>query len=111
MHSLPRDQEEIINDILREFKLNYVLMSGDKKIRDAGTIDLDFNMGNDVITIPAYDDDEEHNIEIARAQAEARRKNKDYKKSQKYKKYKNPTRAMKKQELQKIIREEEEWEI
>ena len=58
LHSLPRDKEEIANNMLRQWKLNYIPMSGDEgtaisyDIENAGTIDLE--LGDDFIEIPVY---------------------------------------------------------
>ena len=123
LHSLPRDQEEVINNMLREFKLNCVMMTGDGQIQEAKSISFDF--GEDVLVIPLYDNDERYNPEIAKQQAEERRreteearqrdeerrKTPEYKKQKKYERHKNPTRAMKKRELQQMIEEEDEWEL
>ena len=119
IHSLPRDQEEIVNDMLREFKLNCVIMTGEGKIQQAQSISVDF--GSDVLVIPLYDNTPKYNPEVAKEQARERarrrleevaeiKRSREYKQDQKYERYKNPTRAMNKQDLQKRIREEEEWE-
>ena len=111
LHSLPRNQEEIINNMLREFKLNCVMMTGDGQVQEAQSIS--FNFGEDVLVIPLYDNDERHNPEVARQQAEKREKakhTKEYKKKKKYERLQNPTRAMKKRELQRMIEEEEDWD-
>ena len=111
LHSLPRNQEEIINNMLREFKLNCIMMTGDGQVQEAQSIS--FNFGEDVLVIPLYDNDERHNPEVARQQAEEREKakhTKEYKKKKKYERLQNPTRAMKKRELQKMIEEEEDWD-
>ena len=111
LHSLPRNQEEIINNMLREFKLNCVMMTGDGQVQEAQSIS--FNFGEDVLVIPLYDNDERHNPEVARQQAEERERakhTKDYKKKKKYERLQNPTRAMKKRELQRMIEEEEDWD-
>ena len=111
LHSLPRNQEEIINNMLREFKLNCVMMTGDGQVQEAQSIS--FNFGEDVLVIPLYDNDERHNPEVARQQAEERKRakhTKEYKKKKKYERLQNPTRAMKKRELQKMIEEEEDWD-
>lgn len=111
LHSLPRNQEEIINNMLREFKLNCVMMTGDGQVQEAQSIS--FNFGEDVLVIPLYDNDERHNPEIARRQAEERERakhTKEYKKKKKYERLQNPTRAMKKRELQRMIEEEEDWD-
>lgn len=109
LHSLPRNQEEIINNMLREFKLNCVMMTGDGQVQEAQSIS--FNFGEDVLVIPLYDNDEKHNPEVARQQAEEKEKakhTKEYKKKKKYERLQNPTRAMKKRELQRMIEEEED---
>ena len=111
LHSLPRNQEEIINNMLREFKLNCVMMTGDGQVQEAQSIS--FNFGEDVLVIPLYDNDERYNPEVARQQAEEREKakhTKEYKKKKKYERLQNPTRAMKKRELQRMIEEEEDWD-
>ena len=111
LHSLPRNQEEIINNMLREFKLNCVMMTGDGQVQEAQSIS--FNFGEDVLVIPLYDNNERHNLEVARQQAEEREKakhTKEYKKKKKYERLQNPTRAMKKRELQRMIEEEEDWD-
>ena len=111
LHSLPRNQEEIINNMLREFKLNCVMMTGDGQVQEAQSIS--FNFGEDVLVIPLYDNDERHNPEVARQQAEERenaKHTKEYKKKKKYERLQNPTRAMKKRELQRMIEEEEDWD-
>ena len=111
LHSLPRNQEEIINNMLREFKLNCIMMTGDGQVQEAQSIS--FNFGEDVLVIPLYDNDERHNPEVARQQAEERERakhTKEYKKKKKYERLQNPTRAMKKRELQKMIEEEEDWD-
>ena len=111
LHSLPRNQEEIINNMLREFKLSCVMMTGDGQVQEAQSIS--FNFGEDVLVIPLYDNDERHNPEVARQQAEEREKakhTKEYKKKKKYERLQNPTRAMKKRELQRMIEEEEDWD-
>ena len=111
LHSLPRNQEEIINNMLREFKLNCVMMTGDGQVQEAQSIS--FNFGEDVLVIPLYDNDERHNPEVARQEAEERERakhTKEYKKKKKYERLQNPTRAMKKRELQRMIEEEEDWD-
>ena len=111
LHSLPRNQEEIINNMLREFKLNCVMMTGDGQVQEEQSIS--FNFGEDVLVIPLYDNDERYNPEVARQQAEEREKakhTKEYKKKKKYERLQNPTRAMKKRELQRMIEEEEDWD-
>lgn len=120
MHSLPREQEEVINNMLREFKMNCVMMTGDGQIQQAQSISIDF--GDDVLIIPLEDNTPECNPEIAKQQARERalrrqeeideiKRSKEYKQSKKYDRLKNPTRAMKKRDLQKRIEEEEGWEI
>ena len=85
MHSLPRDEEEIANNIIREWKMNFVIMNGKGEVLGSGTLEPDFT---DCITIPVYDNDEISN--------------------KKYREHKHPSRAKKKQELRRIIEEYEE---
>jgi hypothetical protein len=49
LHSLPRREEEKINNMLREWKLNYVTINGE----ETGSVDLE--LGEDYIVIPVYD--------------------------------------------------------
>jgi hypothetical protein len=114
LHSLPRKQEEVINNMLREWKLNCVTMTGDGQIQDITSID--FDLGDDMLVIPLENNNERYNPEIARQQEEMRKQREaekhtaEYKKQKKLERQKNPTRAMKKRELQKMIDEEEEWD-
>lgn len=120
LHSLPREQEEVINDMLRDFKLNCLMMTGNGEVQQAQSIS--FNFGEDVLVIPLHDNTPECNPEIAKEQAIERarirqeevdeiKRSKEYKQAKKYERHKNPTRAMKKRDLQKRIKEEEDWEI
>ena len=90
-HSLDREDEEIVNNMLREFKVNFIMMQGDGKVLDSGSIEPE--PAQEYIVIPVYNNTPEQ---------EAERK-----KRLKAKRLKNPSRAMKKQELRKIIEEEE----
>jgi hypothetical protein len=52
LHSLPRREEEKINNMLREWKLNYVTINGE----ETGSVDLEnVEIAEDVIIIPVYD--------------------------------------------------------
>ena len=85
LHSLPRNEEEIINDMIREYKLTGgVLVPTEEgmEVQQPIQIDLDFNM-EDCITIPVYDNTKE-----------------DYEKRKKF------NRAKVKRETQKFIEEE-----
>lgn len=100
IHSLPRDEEELINNRIREFKINCGVIK-DGVVENPQAITIDFNnLGDDVLTVPVYDGGKEE-YEI--------RKTEERKKREKYQRLKNPTRAMKKRELQDMI--DEEWEI
>lgn len=90
-HSLDREDEEIVNNMLREFKVNFVMMQGNGEILDSGSFKSEF--ASEYIVIPVYDNTPEQNEER--------------KKRAKAKRLKNPTRAMKKQELKRLIEEEE----
>lgn len=57
LHSLPRHQEEIINNMLRLYKLNVIEMNTDGVVsHDA----IEFDM-SDYVTIPLYNDNERYN--------------------------------------------------
>ena len=91
MHTLPRDEEEIVNNIIRDWKMNFMIMTGNGEVLESGQIVPDFS---DCITIPAYD---------TRV------------KDRKYRQQKHPSRAQRKQELfdilDEIAAEDEELEI
>lgn len=89
MHSLPRDQEEIVNSLIRQWKVNFLTMNGKGEVLDSGSFSPDFS---DCITIPVYDTTPEQRKKAVQ--------------SKKYKEYKNPSRAQKKRELQRLIDEE-----
>lgn len=85
MHSLSREDEEVINDMIRHYKLTGgVLVSIEEglQLTDSIQVDLDFDM-SDAISIPVYD----NTIE-------------DYQKRKKF------NRAKVKRETQKFIDEE-----
>lgn len=90
-HSLDREDEEVVNNMLREFKVNFVMMQGNGEILDSGSFEPE--PASEYIVIPVYDNTPEQNEERKR-KAKAKR-------------LKNPTRAMKKQELKRLIEEEE----
>ena len=57
LHSLPRHQEEIINNMLRLYKLNVIEMNTDGVVsHDAIEFDV-----SDYVTIPLYNDNERYN--------------------------------------------------
>lgn len=96
-HSLPRDEEEIINNMLREFKLNCISFTSDGHTIDAKSIDCIMpDQEEDLLIIPVYNNTPEQEKYIRDKRAE------------KYHKLKNPTRAMKKQELLQLIKEAED---
>ena len=102
MHSLPREQEEIINNMLRSFKLTYGIIST-KGIDETGIAEIDFQ-DDDYLVIPAYNTTE---ADLARRY----KKENERKKKEKYQRLKKPNRAMLKRELQDLIDEvdDEEW--
>ena len=77
LHSLPRDQEEVINDMLRQFKLQ-----GGIVVQQPIQIEFNFDM-SDCITIPVYDNTKE-----------------DYEKRQKF------NRAKEKRKTERFIQDE-----
>lgn len=61
IHSLPREDEEVINDMIRHYKLTGgVLVSLEEglQLTDSIQIDLDFDM-SDTMSIPVYDNTKE----------------------------------------------------
>ena len=82
MHTLPRDEEEIANNIIRDWKMNFMIMTGNGQVQESGQIIPDFS---DYITIPAY------NTRV---------------KDRKYRQQKYPSRAQRKQELLDLLDEE-----
>lgn len=57
MHSLSREDEEVINDMIRHYKLTggtLVLLEEGLQLTNSIQVDLDFDM-SDTITIPVYD--------------------------------------------------------
>lgn len=97
IHSLPREQEEIINDMFREFKVAYGIVSNGQ-ITDVGLVELPIVKEEDSIIIQAYDCTKEQFEEI---------KEKNKKKNEKYRRQKNPSRARRKEELRRLIEEED----
>ena len=57
LHSLPRHQEEIINNMLRAYKLNFIELSSEG-VLNHGSVDIDMS---EYITIPVYDDNDRYN--------------------------------------------------
>ena len=104
LHSLPREQEEVVNNMLREFKLNFGIISGTGEMEEAKSLEVSFGeFGEDYLEIDVFDCDEE---------VLAKRQRQMNNRKEKRQRLQNPTRAMKKRELQKIVEEEfdEEWE-
>ena len=87
--------EEIINDMLREFKVNCLIMGGNEAQSFKIEQDTEF------IAIPAFNLEENSELDIIR-------KSEKQKRREKYNRNKNPSRAKKKKELQELIDEYEE---
>ena len=66
IHSLPREDEEVINNMLRKFKIQggtLIATEQGLQIQDSFGIDLDYELNDeDVITIPVYDNTKEDYI-------------------------------------------------
>lgn len=86
LHSLSREEEEIANNLMREWKINAIAMTGKGEILDSISYTPDFS---DFYTIPAYDNS----------------------KSEKYRRLKHPDRAAKKRETAKMIKDYEDEEF
>lgn len=72
LHSLPRHQEEIVNNMLRAYKIN-ALEFNTNEVLQATTIHMDMS---EYVTIPLYDDNEKYNrkkakLEKAKKQGES----------------------------------------
>lgn len=75
LHSLPRDHEEVINDMLREFKKEFEIQGGiliptehGLEVKQPYQIQLNFNLDEkDCITIPVYDDKRDKERKFNRA--------------------------------------------
>ena len=52
LHSLDRNEEEIANNLIREWKMNFLIMNGKGELQDSGQFIPDFS---DYITIPVFD--------------------------------------------------------
>lgn len=105
IHSLPRDQEEVVNEMFREFKLGFGVISTEG-VCETGFKQLDFDIEEDALIIQAYSNTKEEYLQAMEEEL-TKKANEEYKKKEKYKRLKNPTRAMQKRELQKLIDEEE----
>lgn len=53
MHSLPREHEEVINNMIREYKLNTAIIQGNGTVKSAQSIKIDMS---DCLTIQLLDD-------------------------------------------------------
>lgn len=63
LHSLPRSKEEIINNMLREYKLNIATMGvTDKGLESRDAVQIEFDLSEGFITIPVYDNTEKDMI-------------------------------------------------
>lgn len=80
LHSLPREEEEYINNLLRRFKLNCVSMQGDGVITNMSTIDIPTEfIEEDYLIIPVYDNKKRDNKIIrAKQKRELRELLQDY---------------------------------
>jgi len=94
IHSLSRDEEEIINNMFREFKINYMIIKN-AEVLDYGSIEP--SPAADYISIPLEDNTPE--------QEEALRRLRN--KKAKAERLKNTSRARQKEELRKLIDDED----
>ena len=63
LHSLPRNQEEIVNNMLREYKLNIVELNSSTKTPNHLTIEFGGELEeDDYISIPLYDNTPEQDM-------------------------------------------------
>jgi hypothetical protein len=73
LHSLPRHQEEIINNHIRQWKLDYISLCAGQVI-DSGEVDLD--LSEDVMEIPVHEFHSTREFTIKELQEKQRRKEK-----------------------------------
>lgn len=69
LHSLPREQEEIINNHIRKWKADFIVTLAGAVI-DSGEMNIDFKKG--YIDIPTHDYDKPHKTKLTRQQLYAR---------------------------------------
>jgi hypothetical protein len=84
MHSLPREQEEIINNHIRQWKIDFITMTG-----SGGEIDhaeVEPEPVQDYIEITAKDYYKEHKTKLTRKQIEERERRREKRELQKLKK-------------------------
>jgi hypothetical protein len=61
MHSLPREHEEIVNNMIREYKMGIAII-GNGEVTQTQSLELDFNIDlDDCITIPLEKDNARYN--------------------------------------------------
>lgn len=100
IHSLPREHEEVINNMLREWKINYLIADGQMNPEEYGIFELsEPQIEFETIQLQNFEELPPH------IQSEIKYKKKLNKK-QKIERLKNPTRAMKKREMENEIDEE-----
>ena len=90
IHSLPRDEEECINNMLREFKINCVAMQGNGAIIDK--INITMQPQQEYISIPVYNNTSEQE-QLRKEQNKKEKRRNNY----------NLSRAKRKQELKELI--------
>jgi len=83
MHSLPRNQEEIVNNHIRQWKLDFVTLSTETVI-DSGKIDIDLN--TDYMEIQAFDYDKPINTKLTKQQLLEKQRRKEKREMQRLKK-------------------------
>lgn len=75
LHTLPREEEEKVNDAIREWKANFLTMKGNGKIEDSKQLTFpDLTKEEDCIIIKAYDTTKEQYEELQKQKQERERK-------------------------------------
>ena len=59
LHSLPRNQEEVINNHIRQWKIDFIAIMGGQVIDSQ---EIDINLNEDVIEIPVHNMNKKHNL-------------------------------------------------
>lgn len=104
MHSLSFAEEEIINEMLREFKLNIAMIQGNGQTHETGSFTLSAEPPQEYMSIPVYDTTPEDLAKLEAIREEKRRQ-------EIYNKRKHPTRATIKRTTRELVEEDEEYEI
>ena len=103
MHSLTFAEEEIINEMLREFKLNFVMMQGNGQTHESGSITISAEPPREYISRPVYETTPEDLAKLEAIREEKRRQEISSRK-------KHPSRAAIKRATRELV-DDDDYEI